>query len=60
MKTRDYTKLMAELTEEHHRRSPRSALVDEQAKKYLVDGAVMPVDSSSPSRPESSPPGVRG
>jgi len=38
MKTRDYTKLMAELTEEHHRRSPRSALVDEQAKKYLVDG----------------------
>jgi glutamate-1-semialdehyde 2,1-aminomutase len=38
MKKRDYSRLLAELFEEHSNRSPRSSAVNETAKKYLVDG----------------------
>jgi len=38
MKTRDYTRLLAELTEAYAQHSPRSAALNERAKKYLVDG----------------------
>jgi glutamate-1-semialdehyde 2,1-aminomutase len=38
MAIRDYTRLVAELTELHRRRSPRSARIHERAKRHLVDG----------------------
>lgn len=38
MKTRDYTRLLAELTEAYTRHSPQSAALNERAKKSLVDG----------------------
>ncbi len=38
MKERDYTPLLAELTEAYTRYSPKSAAVNEKANKYLVDG----------------------
>jgi len=38
MKTRDYTPLLAELTEAYTRHSPRSGAVNEQATVHLVDG----------------------
>lgn len=34
----DYSILLTELAEEHHRRSPRSAAIHEQACRYLIDG----------------------
>jgi glutamate-1-semialdehyde 2,1-aminomutase len=38
MKTRDYTPLLAELTEAYARHSPISRALDENARAYLVDG----------------------
>ncbi|HSJ52790.1 MAG TPA: aminotransferase class III-fold pyridoxal phosphate-dependent enzyme, partial [Anaerolineae bacterium] len=38
MKTRDYTPLLANLAEEHARRSPRSRALQEQAERVMVDG----------------------
>lgn len=38
MKTRDYTRLLAELAEAYIRHSPKSAALNERAKKYQVDG----------------------
>ncbi len=38
MKTRDHSRLLAELLEAYARYAPRSAILNEQAKKYLVDG----------------------
>ncbi len=38
MKKRDYSQLLAELFEEHSKRSPRSLALNETAKQYLVDG----------------------
>ena len=38
MKQRDYTQLLAELEEEYIRHSPKSAALNDQAKRYLIDG----------------------
>ena len=38
MKRRDHAKLLASLAEDYRRHSPRSAALQEQAVKYLVDG----------------------
>jgi 4-aminobutyrate aminotransferase-like enzyme len=38
MKKRGYSRLLAELAEEHKRRSPRSLALNETAKQHLVDG----------------------
>jgi glutamate-1-semialdehyde 2,1-aminomutase len=38
VKKRDYTQLLAELAEAYTRHAPRSAALDEEAKKYLIDG----------------------
>jgi glutamate-1-semialdehyde 2,1-aminomutase len=38
MKTRDYTRLLAELTEDYARYSPRSKTLHEQAVRVMVDG----------------------
>jgi glutamate-1-semialdehyde 2,1-aminomutase len=38
MSTPDYAPLLRELGDEHRRRSPRSAAIDEQARRHLVDG----------------------
>ena len=38
MKQRDHAKLIAALSEEYERRSPRSAALNREALKYLVDG----------------------
>lgn len=38
MTTRDYTRLLAELTEEYAQYSPKSAAVTENAMRYQVDG----------------------
>jgi len=38
MTTRDYTALLTKLAEEHHRRSPKSAAIHEQACRFLIDG----------------------
>jgi glutamate-1-semialdehyde 2,1-aminomutase len=38
VKTRDHTRLLTELSEAYTRHAPRSAALNEQAKKYLVDG----------------------
>ena len=38
MKQRDYTPLLAKLAEEYSRYAPKSAALNEKAKKYLVDG----------------------
>lgn len=38
MKTRDHTRLLAELAEAYTQHSPRSAALNEKAKKYLLDG----------------------
>ncbi len=38
MKTRDHTRLLADLTEAYTERFPRSAALNERAKKHLVDG----------------------
>ena len=38
MKTRDYTKLLAELAEAYVQRFPKSAALNEKGEKYLVDG----------------------
>ena len=38
MKTRDHTGLLAELAEAYTQHSPKSAALNEKAKKYLLDG----------------------
>ena len=38
MKTRDHTRLLAELAEAYTQHSPKSAALNEKAKKYLLDG----------------------
>ena len=38
MKTRDYSQLLAELFEEHSKRSPRSSAIHQTASDFLVDG----------------------
>jgi glutamate-1-semialdehyde 2,1-aminomutase len=38
MKTRDHTHLLAELAEAYTQHSPKSAALNEKAKKYLLDG----------------------
>lgn len=38
MTTHDYTPLLEELADEHHRRSPRSAAIHDEACRHLVDG----------------------
>ena len=38
MKTRNHTRLLAELAEAYAQHSPRSAALNEKAKKHLVDG----------------------
>jgi glutamate-1-semialdehyde 2,1-aminomutase len=38
MEKRDHTKLLAELADAYTRHSPRSAALNEEAKKHLVDG----------------------
>jgi len=38
MKTRDHTRLLAELAEAYAQHSPRSAALNERAKGYLLDG----------------------
>jgi glutamate-1-semialdehyde 2,1-aminomutase len=38
MKTRDHTRLLAELAEAYAQHSPKSAALNEKAKQYLLDG----------------------
>jgi glutamate-1-semialdehyde 2,1-aminomutase len=38
MRNQDYATLLSELSNEHHRRSPRSAAIHEDACRHLVDG----------------------
>lgn len=38
MKTREYARLMADLAESYAQHSPRSAALNERAKKFLLDG----------------------
>ena len=38
MRTPDYTPLLNELADEHHRRSPRSATIHKEACRHLIDG----------------------
>lgn len=38
MKTRDHTRLLAELAKAYTQHSPKSAALNEKAKKYLLDG----------------------
>ena len=38
MTTHDYTPLLEELADEHHRRSPRSAAIHDEACRHLIDG----------------------
>ena len=38
MKNHNYSALLTELADEHHRRSPRSASIHEKACRHLVDG----------------------
>ncbi len=38
METHDYTPLLTQLADEHHRRSPRSAAIHERACRHLIDG----------------------
>ena len=51
MKTRDYGRLMAELTEEYSKRCPGSAAVNRQACEYLVDGGSHPLRLMQPFPP---------
>ena len=38
MRTYDYTTLLSDLHDEHRGRSPRSAAIHDDARRYLVDG----------------------
>jgi glutamate-1-semialdehyde 2,1-aminomutase len=38
VKTRDHSRLMAKLADDYSSHAPKSAKIDQQAKKYLVDG----------------------